>query len=285
MRLTTLYIIAFVASWSFVSSLYSSNNNSNIQQGGVYMTEITQNEYEQDLFINNQQLLTWKDKNKFYLIYGVPYSSQIKQYTYKVQNKNKATLKKITINVIKKDFKTQRIKVNKKYTSPSKDIMQKIKKDRIKLSKAREVWLDINPDLDFILPVKGITTGVFGTKRFYNDVEGNYHNGFDIAADIGSPIVAPTSGKVILTGNFFYNGKSIILDHGRGLKSIMIHLDKILVKKNEYIDKGQIIGRVGTTGKSTGPHLHWSLLVNNTYIDPELLLNRRIIKNLNLEGS
>ena len=84
----------------------------------------------------------------------------------------------------------------------------------------------------FILPVEGITTGVFGTKRFYNGIEGSYHNGYDIAADIGTPIVAPSSGKIILTGDFFYNGKTIYLDHGRGLKSIMIHLDEILVENH-----------------------------------------------------
>ena len=103
--------------------------------------------------------------------------------------------------------------------------------------------------------------------------------------DIGTPIVAPSSGKIILTGDFFYNGKTIYLDHGRGLKSIMIHLDEILVENNDFVRKGQIIGKVGTTGKSTGPHLHWSVLMNNIYIDPKLLTNIKVINNLNLEGS
>ena len=97
--------------------------------------------------------------------------------------------------------------------------------------------------------------------------------------------MAPSSGKITLTGNFFFNGKTIYLDHGRGLKSIMIHLNEIFVNDNDYVKKGQIIGTIGTTGKSTGPHLHWSVLMNNTYVDPEMLLNKRIINNLNLEGS
>ena len=158
--------------------------------------------------------------------------------------------------------------------------MERIKRDSIQLNQARKIWIDRNPDLDFIWPVDGITTGVFGTKRFYNGIEGNYHNGYDIAADIGTPIIAPSSGKIILTGDFFYNGKTICLDHGRGLKSIMIHLDQILVQDNDYVEKGQVIGKVGSTGKSTGPHLHWSVLINNTYIDPELLVNSMLIKNL-----
>ena len=143
----------------------------------------------------------------------------------------------------------------------------------------------MDPDLDFIKPAKGATSGVFGTRRFYNGKEGNYHNGYDIAAATGTPVVAPSSGKIILTGHFFYNGKTIILDHGKGLKSLLIHLDQILVDKNQQVKKGDIIGRIGTTGKSTGPHLHWSVLMNNTYVDPELLINREIIKNLILEAS
>ena len=143
----------------------------------------------------------------------------------------------------------------------------------------------MNPDLDFITPAKGATSGVFGTRRFYNGVEGNFHNGYDIAAVTGTPVIAPSSGKIILVGHFFYNGKTIVLDHGKGVKSLLIHLDEILVNKNQKIKKGDIIGRVGTTGKSTGPHLHWSVLMNKTYIDPELLIDREIIKDLILEAS
>ena len=160
-----------------------------------------------------------------------------------------------------------------------------IKKDSKQLNKARSIWIDNNPDLFFISPVEGTVTGRFGTRRYYNGKEGRYHNGYDIAAPIGTTIISPSSGKVILIGDFFYNGKTIIIDHGRGLKSLMIHLDDILVQNDQKIKKGQIIGKVGSTGKSTGPHLHWSVLMNNAYIDPELLLNRQVIQDLILEGS
>ena len=285
MRLIRFYILIFIISYSHIPSLYASSNFSNVHPGGIYVTEITKAEYNQDLLIDGQKILKWNKDNKFYLLYGLSYHLKTEQHSFEIKNKDGDVLREIRINIVQKNFKTQKINVNKKYTEPTKKILEKIKKDRIKLVKARKIWFENNPDIEFILPVKGITTGTFGTKRFYNGTEGNYHNGYDIAADIGTSIVAPSSGKIILTGSFFYNGKSIFLDHGRGLKSIMIHLDEILVKENQYVEKGQIIGKVGTTGKSTGAHLHWSVLVNNTYIDPELLIDKRTIEHLNLEGS
>ena len=285
MRLIRFFILIFIISYSHASSLYASSDFSNVHPGGIYITEISNAEYSQDLLIDGQKILKWNKDNKFYVLYGLSYHLKTEQYSFEIKNKDGAVLREIRINIVQKNFRTQKINVNKKYTKPTDKILEKIKKDRIKLVKARKIWFENNPDMEFILPVKGITTGIFGTKRFYNGIEGNYHNGFDIAADTGTPIVAPSSGKITLTGDFFYNGKSIILDHGRGLKSIMIHLDEILVEENQYVEKGQIIGKVGTTGKSTGAHLHWSVLVNNTYIDPELLIDKGAIGHLNLEGS
>lgn len=285
MRLIRFFTLIFLISYSHASSLYASSDFSNVHPGGIYITEISNAEYSQDLLIDGQKILKWNKDNKFYVLYGLSYHLKTEQYSFEIKNKDGAVLREIRINIVQKNFRTQKINVNKKYTKPTDKILEKIKKDRIKLVKARKIWFENNPDMEFILPVKGITTGIFGTKRFYNGIEGNYHNGFDIAADTGTPIVAPSSGKITLTGNFFYNGKSIILDHGRGLKSIMIHLDEILVEENQYVEKGQIIGKVGTTGKSTGAHLHWSVLVNNTYIDPELLIDKGAIGHLNLEGS
>jgi murein DD-endopeptidase MepM/ murein hydrolase activator NlpD len=285
MRLIRFFTLIFIISYSHASPLYASSDFSNAHPGGIYITEISIAEYNQDLLIDGQKILKWNKGNKFYVLYGLSYHLKTEQHNFEIKNKDGAVLREIGINIVQKNFKTQKIKVNKKYTKPTDEILKKIKKDRIKLVKARKIWFENNPDMEFILPVKGITTGIFGTKRFYNGIEGNYHNGFDIAADTGTPIVAPSSGKITLTGDFFYNGKSIILDHGRGLKSIMIHLDEILVEENQYVEKGQIIGKVGTTGKSTGAHLHWSVLVNNTYIDPELLIDKSAIGHLNLEGS
>ena len=285
MKSLRLFIFSLLVSLPSIQLLLATEVQLSLYGGGIYFSEINKDEYQQDLFVGNQKILTWQYMDKFYAVYWIPYNSKIGGNNLTIKNKTNEVIKKVFFNIEKKIFDTQRIIVNKKYIEPDKDIIKQIKNDAKQLRKARNVWTNMDPDLDFIKPAKGATSGVFGTRRFYNGKEGNYHNGYDIAAATGTPVVAPSSGKIILTGHFFYNGKTIILDHGKGLKSLLIHLDQILVDKNQQVKKGDIIGRIGTTGKSTGPHLHWSVLMNNTYVDPELLINREIIKNLILEAS
>ena len=285
MRLIKLYILSIVIVLIFVSSLPASDHKILKYKGGIVFSQITKNDYDNDLYIDNLKIIKWSDSNKYYLVYGIPYATN---YGYKelvVKNQSNNIIKNIRLEIVHKKFDTQRIIVNRKFIEPDMATIERIKKDSKQLNKARSIWTDKNPDLFFISPVEGTVTGRFGTRRYYNGKEGRYHNGYDIAAPIGTTIVSPSSGKVILIGDFFYNGKTIIIDHGRGLKSLMIHLDDILVQNDQRIKKGQIIGKVGSTGKSTGPHLHWSVLMNNAYIDPELLLNRQVIQDLILEGS
>ena len=285
MRSVKLFIFSSIICLCAIQVLVASNIKVPWYGGGIYLKEISQDEYNQELYIENQKILTWQHLDKFYIVYGIPYKSKTGSNTLVIKNKKNETIKKVFINIEKKNYDTQKIVVNKKYIQPDKDTINRIKNDAKQLSQARNIWIDMNPDLDFITPTKGATSGVFGTRRFYNGVEGNFHNGYDIAAVTGTPVIAPSSGKIILVGHFFYNGKTIVLDHGKGVKSLLMHLDEILVNKNQKIKKGDIIGRVGTTGKSTGPHLHWSVLMNKTYIDPELLIDREIIKDLILEAS
>ncbi len=128
------------------------------------------------------------------------------------------------------------------------------------------------PDLSFSKPVVGPYSSPFGLKRFFNGEPRNPHSGLDIAAPTGTPIQAPAAGKVVLTGDFFFNGNVVYVDHGQGLISMFCHLSEINVKQGDTLKKNQILGKVGATGRVTGPHLHWSVSLNNARIDPMLLL-------------
>lgn len=128
------------------------------------------------------------------------------------------------------------------------------------------------PDLNFVKPVEGPYSSPFGLKRFFNGEPRNPHSGLDIAAATGTTIHAPSTGKVVLTGNFFFNGNVVYMDHGQGLISMFCHLSEIGVKTGDILEKGAVLGKVGATGRVTGPHLHWSVSLNNARIDPMLLL-------------
>ena len=255
--------------------------NELIVKGGISIHEISEKQFYRDLSHDGVKLATYNHNNKYYLLYGIPYHSQIGSTSLKI--KDGLEYFDIKFDIKEKDFKTQYIKVAKKYITPDKNDFERIKKERLKKLKAKSFWYENNIDLNFVLPVKGVLTGEFGTRRFYNNKEGRFHNGIDIAAKKGTLISAPSAGKVILTGDYYYNGKFVYLDHGKGLKSIFIHLDKILVKHGQLIKKGDFIGKVGSTGVSTGPHLHWSVTLNNAYINPLILTDKSLIRHFSLE--
>lgn len=126
---------------------------------------------------------------------------------------------------------------------------------------------------DFHWPATGRISTHFGSQRFYGDVPASYHGGMDIAAPRGTPVTSPVPGVVRLAaGPFALEGNLVIIDHGRGLYSVMMHLSKIDVKAGDIVAQGDKIGEIGSTGRSTGPHLHWGLTWNGVKVDPEALL-------------
>lgn len=128
---------------------------------------------------------------------------------------------------------------------------------------------------DFVKPVTGRLASRFGLRRIFNGEPRAPHSGLDIAARRGTPVRAPATGTVLAIDDYFFNGKTVFLDHGNGLLSMYCHLDRIDVKPGEILRKGQTLGRIGATGRASGPHLHWSVVLNGTMVDPELFLKRR----------
>ena len=135
-------------------------------------------------------------------------------------------------------------------------------------------------NLNFSNPVEGIISSRYGKKRYINESPRSPHLALDIAAPEGTKIIAPEEGKVILVGDFFYSGNYLILDHGYGLLSSYSHLSKINVSINQLIEKGEKIGEVGSTGRVTGPHLHWSVYLDNTRINPESIIKNNFLESI-----
>lgn len=124
----------------------------------------------------------------------------------------------------------------------------------------------------FLLPTEGRLASRFGLRRFFNGEPRAPHSGLDIAVPRGTPIKASSAGRVLDTGDYFFNGKTVFLDHGNGLITMYCHLDRIDVGSGESIGKGQRIGLAGMTGRASGPHLHWSVVLNGVMVDPALFL-------------
>lgn len=130
------------------------------------------------------------------------------------------------------------------------------------------------PDTDpsLALPADGKLAGRFGLRRYFNGEPRLPHSGLDVAVPVGTPVTASSRGRVLATDDFFFNGKTVFLDHGNGLLTMYCHLERIDVKTGDTVSKGQPLGLSGTTGRSTGPHLHWSVVLNGALVDPELFI-------------
>ncbi|MEL6541806.1 MAG: M23 family metallopeptidase [Pseudomonadota bacterium] len=177
-----------------------------------------------------------------------------------------------TLSVTPRQWQISRVNVPKRAGGSSEAWWKKRKPEWEAIVAARAKETDAQGwRQDFIWPVKGRISGLFGRQRIYQGEPGSYHSGIDIAPGHGVPFVAPADGVVVLarTG-FSLEGGLIIIDHGGGLNSAFLHSSKILVKEGQAVKQGERIGHVGSTGRSTGPHLHWSLKWNDARLDPLL---------------
>jgi murein DD-endopeptidase MepM/ murein hydrolase activator NlpD len=164
---------------------------------------------------------------------------------------------------------------NTRQVSPEKRDMVRIRREQQRIRKALANWDRQRPDsLRFLTPIDGPVSSPFGLRRFFNEQPRKPHSGLDLAAAEGAPIRAPAGGRISDTGDFFFNGNTVFVDHGQGLVTMYCHLSRIDVKPGQQVQAGEIIGAVGQTGRVTGPHLHWSVSLNDARVDPMLFLDQ-----------
>ncbi len=184
-------------------------------------------------------------------------------------------IEKSTYTVEQREYKTEKIEgVAKKYVAPPAEVTQRIRKDSAMVGTARKVFSKHDHFSDgFIWPLVGRITGVYGSQRVFNGVPKRPHYGLDIAGPVGAKVIAPANGTVTLVhDDMYYSGGTLIVDHGQGVSSTFIHLNKILVELGQSVTRGQAIAEVGATGRVTGPHLDWRINWFNQRLDPALLL-------------
>ena len=139
---------------------------------------------------------------------------------------------------------------------------------------------EITPSFNFIAPVPGVITSPFGKQRFINDLPRSAHLALDLNGSNGTPIIAPLKGKVVLVGDYFYTGHTIILDHGHGLFSSYAHMSKVKVQVGDLVGQSDEIGLVGSTGRVTGPHLHWTVYFDGNKVNPESLIQKNYLTSI-----
>lgn len=180
----------------------------------------------------------------------------------------------IDFEVSPKEYESQYLTIkNKRQVNPNPQDLERIKGDRKEMDGALALFTEQSADnTQFIQPVEGRKSSSFGLRRFYNNQPRRPHSGMDIAAPTGTPIRSPANGTVVATGDYFFNGNTVLLDHGNGLVTLYCHLSEISVSVGQNLSQGDVLGLVGATGRVTGPHLHWSVSLNRAMVDPALFL-------------
>ncbi len=173
-------------------------------------------------------------------------------------------------------YREQRLTVSKGYVDLTEEQLNRVGRERKIIDRALTNWRETKlTDISLIAPVTGRRSSSFGLRRFFNDQPRSPHKGMDIAAELGTPIVSPAAGTVTATGNYYFNGNTIIVDHGQGFVTMYCHLDSIGVEEGQKLQAGATIGKVGETGRVTGPHLHFGTYLNGTAVDPALFLSEQ----------
>ncbi|WP_082308486.1 peptidoglycan DD-metalloendopeptidase family protein [Achromobacter sp. DMS1] len=225
-------------------------------------------------YLGRRALVVREEGRRWIAVLGIPLS--VKPGRQSARVRDAAGERELEFVVRAKTYAAQHITLkNRRQVHPDPDDLARIERE-LDLQNAayRSYRAGVIPsNLVLDRPVDGARlSSPFGLRRFFNGEERNPHSGLDFAAPAGTPVKAPAAGVVTLVGELFFNGKTVFLDHGQGLVSMFCHLSAIDVKQGDEVPRGAPIGKVGATGRATGPHLHWNVSLNDARVDPAIFI-------------
>jgi murein DD-endopeptidase MepM/ murein hydrolase activator NlpD len=228
------------------------------------------------VLFNNTQVPIITQQNERIAIVGIPLSTNEGNNSVILQAPD--FMDTLSFNVEAKDYPEQRITLKQTQNNKVTPNEEELARYSREAAEQKSVYQSFSTTQltwpSFKMPIKGKISSPFGLKRFFNDQARDPHSGLDIAAAEGKTVAAPADGVIVQTGDYFFNGQTVMIDHGQGIISMLCHLSKIDVVKGQTIKQGEAIGKVGHTGRATGPHLHWGVSINNARVNPLLVLDK-----------
>jgi len=238
--------------------------------GGVAVLDLgTVEQAKPTASFDDKRILVYPDGERWYAAVGLPLNTEPGNASISIGDG-----RRIVFEVQQNAYGEQHLTLkNKSFVTPNQEQLERIGRERKTIDAALGNFRDqAMAGLSLLAPVDGPRSSSFGLRRFFNDQPRSPHKGMDIAAIEGVTINAPRGGIVTATGNYFFNGNTVIVDHGQGLVTMYCHLSEIEVGKGDTVDTGEKLGEVGATGRVTGPHLHFGTYLNGTAVDPAILL-------------
>lgn len=242
--------------------------------GGVAILEVPQrSEAPPHVYFNDQRVYTARQGDRWYAWVGIPLSQAVGE-TQAYWRTRDGDLP-LGFTVEHKEYPAQHLDVDFQYVALSEENLARVRRELPELRGAMDHFRPATENLpaQVVKPLEGRHSSLFGFRRVFNGEPRNPHNGLDIAAPMGTPIVAALPGRILAKNHYFFNGKTLVIDHGQGLTSMYCHMNEFAdLKIGDRVEAGQVIGKVGTTGRSTGPHLHWTMSLNAARVEPKLFL-------------
>ena len=241
--------------------------------GGVAVVQLGQDAAVPTATFQGKPVLVVREEGRDWIaIVGIPLTA--KTGNQQIAVKQAGASRNLGFTVGAKHYKEQRITLkNTRQVNPLPEDLKRINRELAEQTAAYRSFSPGTPsNLVLDKPVNGPLSSPFGLRRFFNGEERNPHSGLDFAVPAGTPIKTPAAGKVILIGNYFFNGNTVFVDHGQGFISMFCHMSKIDVKLGDQLPRGGVVGRVGATGRATGPHMHWNVSLNDARVDPAIFI-------------
>jgi murein DD-endopeptidase MepM/ murein hydrolase activator NlpD len=241
--------------------------------GGVARVALAAGDPAPRAHLDGNRLLVRREKNEWVALAGVPLSAKVGS-TLKVEVDFASGKRQVrTVKVIDKKYLTQHLSVAPDQAELPAEMLARYQQEREHLAKVLRTYTETGPEsLALLQPVPGRRSGSFGLRRVINGMPRSPHSGLDIAAPEGTPVAATAPGRVADSGDYLFLGNTLVLDHGQGMLSLYSHLSAIDVALGATVPAGAPIGKVGATGRATGPHLHFSVYLNAASVDPAIFL-------------
>ncbi len=258
--------------FAFPLAAYGLPASSNVPGGVALVPLASTSSSKPQTWLGEQPVLVTADNNLWVAVVGLSLDTAPGSHELRVKIGDETKTQQFTVNP--KNYPEQRLTLkDKSKVELSPADLARAEREIAVIKELKRRWRAAEDnDLAFITPVKGQLASRFGLRRFFNGEPRSPHAGLDVAVARGTPIQASAPGVVIAVDDYFFNGKTVFIDHGNGLITMYCHLDRFDVQTGQAVSKGQQLGLSGQTGRATGPHLHWSVILNGAMVDPELFV-------------